>query len=124
MSTNEEDLFLAAATHVADLTEEDLSAVALSVLNDHLPPGYSGKPPADRVREWIESGFVKSLRSAGAEGGRILALLNDEKVRADVHLVAVVAAYVGHHVVKSEVPVEAVTALALLVVRHYERRRS
>jgi len=111
------------ALKLFDLDDRQLAAIALPAIADRLPAGYGAQLPIDKVGEWIRNAATRTLTSAGEHGREILSLLNDEGVRGDIHLIAILAAHLVHVLSKTDMPVEAIAALALLLARHYRPRQ-
>lgn len=121
-----EDVGRNAEALVEDLnnrTDEALAALALPHLKAYLPPGLGGQTAYERVSEWIRTGARRALARAGEQGRAALDLLNKEDVRGDLHLTAILAAYLVAVFSKTHLPIEAATALALLLVRHFPRQQ-
>lgn len=104
-------------------TDEALASLALPHLKAYLPPGLSGETAYERINEWIRTGARRTLARAGEHGRAALDLLNREDVRTDLHLAAILAAHLVAAFSPAHLPIEAATALALLLARHFPRQQ-
>jgi hypothetical protein len=110
------------AGQLVNCTDAELAETALPALADRLPPGYGAQLPIDRITEWFKISLKRTLTAAGEHGRAVLDLLNEERVRGDAHLAAILTAHLVHIFSETKVPLEAITALALLLARYTHRK--
>lgn len=102
------------------LKDDQLATIAFPAIDKYLTrEGYASGNPLERIRSWIEEELPKLCKLAKEEAKNLRDTLNDDRVRSDTALIAVVAAALAKLLGAEGVPIEEIAALALLAVRYY-----
>ena len=101
----------------------ELASLAISTVETISPSsGYYSGDRLEKIKFWIKTEFKNTCYKAGEEGKNIINILNNDKTRGDIALASILLSKLPLIFGVPEIPLEKISALALLIIRYWEEK--